>query len=413
MGDLMTPVLQARSANAYHALQDSNLPRTKNGETFADTFMVASTKAALRQNDNDTGVKTADFFNIENSVILTAMYNKTILREGIMGYGDMKYLFLPLGDTAEMMDFNISVDPDAGTAKGWFISKDRDFALDLSKGSAVVDGQVIDIPQGAARVVDQDIFLDAETFSQWFPVNFKYNFHQQSIELLPRETLPFQAMADRNDRREAIGQGTANTASLPRMEDHYKLLEPLTADITLKGSHESGKKRENGFQGGYSVLAQGDIGKMSADLFFSGDDENGLKNSRITLERGDPDGNLLGPLNATRVCVGDVRVPNFPVQSGGKNEIGTTITNQDLDRTREYDTTHFEGDLSPGWDVEIYRNGNLVGSQRVGPEGRYEFEDVALFYGENNFELIFYGPQGQKKNGNKTLERGAGYAPQG
>ena len=52
----------------------------------------------------------------------------------------------------------------------------------------------------------------------------------------------------------------------------------------------------------------------------------------------------------------------------------------------------------PGWDVELYRNGILLASLIVDDTGFYEFSDVELFGGENDFELFFYGPQGEIRN---------------
>lgn len=343
----------------------------------------------------------------DNLMILDARYKNMLLSSGMTAYGDSDRVLIPLGEITRVIDFNIRVDAESETAKGWFISENRNFSLDLSKGEAVIDGKRLKIPEGKAGSADGEIYVDAQVLGEWFPVDFNYEFYTQSLKVNPREDLPFQARAERENLRGQLVEADGNGTVLPRKKSRYNLLEFPVVDISLLGSHESGKERDNGFSGEYSVLARGDVGKMSADIFFAGDDEDSLKNSRITLERGDPDGNLLGPMKATHVAVGDVQVPSFPIISSGQNEIGGTIGNQALSRTRDFDTTRFEGDIPPGWDVEIYRNGNLVGSQRVGSDGRYDFKEVDLFYGKNDFELIFYGPQGQKRTQTKRINVGS------
>lgn len=343
----------------------------------------------------------------DNLMILDARYKNILLSSGMTAYGDNDRVLIPLGEITRVIDFNIQVNAESETAKGWFISENRNFSLDLSKGEAVIDGKRLKIPEGTAGSANGEIYVDAQVLGEWFPVDFNYEFYTQSLKVVPREDLPFQERAERENRRGQLVGADGNGAVLPRKKSRYNLLETPVVDISLQGSHESGKKRDNGFSGEYSVLARGDVGKMTADIFFAGDDKDSLKNSRITLERGDPDGNLLGPMKATHVAVGDVQVPSFPIISSGQNEIGGTIGNQALSRTRDFDTTRFEGDLPPGWDVEIYRNANLVGSQRVGSDGRYDFKEVDLFYGKNNFELIFYGPQGQKRTQTKSINVGS------
>ena len=345
----------------------------------------------------------------DNLLILDARYKNTLLSSGMTAYGDNNRVLIPLGEITRIIDFNIQVDAESKTAKGWFISEDRPFSLDLSRGEAVIAGQPFKIAEGTTGAADGEIYVDSQVLGEWFPVDFNYEFYSQSVKVNPRESLPFQSRSERENRRGQVLEADANGTVLPRKESRYNLLEFPVVDISLQGEHESGKAREseNGFSGEFSVLARGDVGKMSADIFFAGDDENGLNNSRITLERGDPEGNLLGPMNATHVAIGDVQVPSFPIISSGQNETGGTIGNQALNRTRDFDTTRFEGDLPPGWDVEIYRNGNLVGSQRVGADGRYDFKEVDLFYGKNDFELIFYGPQGQKRTQTKSINVGS------
>ncbi|MCG8551339.1 MAG: SPOR domain-containing protein [Desulfobacterales bacterium] len=342
----------------------------------------------------------------DNLLILDAQYKNMLLSSGMTAYGDNNRVLIPLEEITRVIDFNIRVDAASQTAKGWFISEGRQFSLDLSKGEAVIEGRQLKIPEGKAGSADGEIYVDAQVLGEWFPVDFTYDFYNQSIKINPREDLPFQARAERESRLGQVIKGDRNNAVLPRKKSRYNLLEVPVMDISLQGAHESGKERDNGFSGEYSLLARGDVGKMTADIFFAGDDEDGLQNSRITLERGDPDGNILGPMKATHIAVGDVQVPDFPIISSGQNETGGTITNQALNRTRDFDTTRFEGDLPPGWDVELYRNGNLVGSQRVESDGRYDFKEVDLFYGKNDFELIFYGPQGQKRTQTKSMNVG-------
>ena len=39
------------------------------------------------------------------------------------------------------------------------------------------------------------------------------------------------------------------------------------------------------------------------------------------------------------------------------------MNNKDLYRPSEFDKTSFEGNLQPGWDVELYRNNVLIDSK--------------------------------------------------
>jgi hypothetical protein len=65
------------------------------------------------------------------------------------------------------------------------------------------------------------------------------------------------------------------------------------------------------------------------------------------------------------------------------------------DQPTSFDRHTLQGDLPPGWDVELYYNEALVGFQQSRPDGKYSFDDQPLAYGPNEFRLVFHGPLGQ------------------
>lgn len=62
--------------------------------------------------------------------------------------------------------------------------------------------------------------------------------------------------------------------------------------------------------------------------------------------------------------------------------------------------------MPSGWDAELYRNGQLIGFQESRDDGRYEFFDIELFFGRNDFEVVLYGPQGQVRRERSSVPVG-------
>jgi hypothetical protein len=104
---------------------------------------------------------------------------------------------------------------------------------------------------------------------------------------------------------------------------------------------------------------------------------------------------LLGPLKATHFAVGDVATVSTPLVVQNTAGRGAFVTNRPVGRPDSFDRTNFRGELPAGWDAELYRNDQLIGYVQSRGDGRYEFLDVPLNYGQNRFEIILYGPQGQ------------------
>ncbi len=114
---------------------------------------------------------------------------------------------------------------------------------------------------------------------------------------------------------------------------------------------------------------------------------------------------LLGPLDATHFAIGDVAGLSSRLVPGTTGR-GLEVTNRPLFNPVAFDRTRFDGDLPSGWDAELYRNGELLAFSRSDGSQRYVFADVPLVYGDNRFEIILYGPQGQQRSRLESINVG-------
>lgn len=177
----------------------------------------------------------------------------------------------------------------------------------------------------------------------------------------------------------------------------YQLFSFPSMDLTMDGSfYRPMRGLPADSESGYSMLMRGDLAYMSGRLFFSGREGQHPQSARLSLERAHPEGGLWGPFNATRVELGDVNLPYLPF-GGGQAERGVLLGNLDLYQGFSFDRTEISGDAPAGWQVELYRNDILLQSQVVGGDGRYQFDDVELYFGENRLRLVFIGPNGERR----------------
>jgi hypothetical protein len=135
---------------------------------------------------------------------------------------------------------------------------------------------------------------------------------------------------------------------------------------------------------------------MQAALYANAGQAGTGQDLRLTLGRTDPDAGLLGPLNARSALAGSIPVPGVAgISFGSATGNGVAISNRPLNQPAQFDRHTLQGDLPPGWDVELYFNNALVAFQASRPDGKYVFADLPLVYGPNEFRLVFHGPLGQ------------------
>ena len=365
----------------------------KNGSpaSSAPATSPAQTEAAVPAAPADTLV------NDENMLILSVTFPAIGLKQEIVGYGDQETTLLPLGGFAQALDFDLKVDAAKGNASGWFISEDRTFFLDAAQKKIRINGETVDWNESQIFVGEDDIYVDSRLLSQWFPVDVTISTGEMTAELKPREKLPIQLQYDREQKRKGLSGKEDMSLKYTPTQAPYELYSFPVMDVSLASGVEKNDRDNSELRMNHSVVAEGDLAHMGAKVFLSGDEEEPLDRARITLERLDPEAKLLGKMRASRITVGDVSPVTLPILGSSSIERGVSVANGEINRSRDFDTTRFEGNAQPGWDVELYQNGNLINSVRVGSDGRYLFEDIPVYFGPNAFQLLAHGPQGQRR----------------
>ena len=80
---------------------------------------------------------------------------------------------------------------------------------------------------------------------------------------------------------------------------------------------------------------------------------------------------------------------------------GISLSNSPYARPTTLGNVPFGGQLGPGWTVEAYRGGRLIGFDSVNSLGQFSF-DVPVQYGENPVDFVAYGPFGEIREFNRT-----------
>jgi hypothetical protein len=359
--------------------------------------LSSATPSGDAQQASSPAAPAETLLNDDNMLVLSVVCPAVRLKQEVVGYGDEQTTLLPLGEVAHALDFAIAVDPKKRTASGWFISEDRTLSIDATKRTIKVDGKSYPWDDKAIAVGEDEIFVDSRLLSQWLPVDFKISMGELTATVEPREKLPLQTQLEREKKRQGLGKKEDTSLKYDALESPYALYSFPVMDVSLTSGVETDNSSKSGLQLNHSIVAEGDLARMTAKAYLSGNEEDPLDNARLTLERLDPGGKLLGPMQATKVAVGDVTPADLPVLGSSGTARGVSVSNADVNRSRDFDTTRFEGNMQPGWDVELYQNGNLINSVRVGADGRYLFEDVPVYFGANAFQLLALGPQGQKR----------------
>lgn len=343
-------------------------------------------------------------------VLLEVRLDAHILGEAITTYQLGRETFLPLGELARLLTLAIRTQPEQGTAEGFILSQARDFGLNVAQSKVTLAGQTQAFDPALVRLQDDDIYVASALLAQWLPLDLVVNSYSLTLQVHARERLPLQERLERERLGARAGSRTAGyeDPGYPRQELPYRLLGMPFIDQTLGVGLRAGNGSRQG-SASYTAYLTGDLLGMESALYVSSTQDKPAPELRFTLARHDPDAGLLGPLRARSVMFGsavsmpsvaNITGPGASVNSAGQSQsqgLGLSVSNRPIDQPTSFDRHTLQGELPPGWDVELYFNDALTGFQASRPDGRYRFEDQPLVYGLNEFRLVFHGPLGQQR----------------
>ncbi len=323
-----------------------------------------------------------------------------VLSEALFAQKKEGRLYLYFDDFLRAVDFPIDIDLEAKKADGWFVREGNRFSMDLEAQEIIVNEYQIPLEASDYFILEEGfggLYIEKAVLERAFGVGLDFKVSNLEIRFSSDFALPVEEKLYRQQRKESL-IFTKNEAELPEIKQDYKMATMPFVDVQMRNSYQ---KREGADEAqtnaSYSVITASDFLYGGLKTYTSGSDTEKIEQFRFdwTRESQSEDETILG---FNKIQMGDVTTPRLNVFRGSGQEFGFRLSNESsfLNKENEKtDVTRFEGDIQPGWDIEIYRNNILVATHTADSTGQYIIEDVPLTFGENNFRLVFYGPQGQ------------------
>jgi Carboxypeptidase regulatory-like domain len=354
--------------------------------------------------------------NADDALLFDVRLGQYRLGDGVRGYETASGPCVDLADTIIALDLPIRLDKKLRRATGWAFAESRTITLDrefniaqiMNKSEKIGADDIYDTPEGWCVATD--------TLSRWLGITLTADQGNALLVIKSATKLPVEMAMERQARATRVqSSGVFDLKNLPRASAPFRGVRMPSVDavVSLGGLRERSRTGASGsrINASYELYAAGEVGPIAYNARLSSNRSGVPESLRVQAYRTDPEGKLFGPLKATTVAVGDVAgaTSALVAQSGAGR--GAMITNRPVERRDAFDRTDFRGELPSGWDAELYRNGQLLMFATNRADGRYEFLDVPLLYGQNRFEVVLYGPQGQIKREEKAVPVGLDSIP--
>jgi hypothetical protein len=346
----------------------------------------------------------------DDALLFDVRLNQYRLGDGVRGYTTPEGVCVDLGDVILALDIAVRLDKQSRRATGWAYDEQQTLTIDRGSGReqirnttrAIATSDIYDAPEGWC--------VSTVALSRWLGIALEPDTHNALLVVKSDKKLPPQLAAERR-ARVAATVPVFDLASLPKSNAPYSGIRIPSVDVVASIGATRDQRSGRRIDAQYELYASGEVGPIAYDTRLSSDRSGVPSSLRTRLYRTDPAADLLGPLKATHVAVGDVQGFSSPLVAQSAVGRGFVVTNRPVDRPVNFDRTDFRGELPRGWDAELYRNGQLLAFANDRADGRYEFLDVPLQYGQNRFEVVLYGPQGQIRRDVKSVPVGLDSIP--
>lgn len=350
--------------------------------------------------------------NEDNALLFDVRVGQWRVGDGVRGYQTESGVCVDLADVIIAFDLPVRLDKKSRRATGWLFEESRTFTLDRETNIVQIVNNNTELASTDVRDVPEGWCVDTDALARWLNVEVKADQSNALLILKADRKLPFELAEERKARSGKARPAQAfDLSRLPQARDPYKLARLPSVDVVASVGIARDKRTGNRLDARYEIYASGELAGASFDARLSSDDRGVPDSLRLRAYRTDPGGNLLGPLNATHFALGDVSTNSTALGIQTTAGRGAFITNRPLNRPSNFDRTAFRGELPDGWDAELYRNEQLIAYVQSRGDGRYEFIDVPLLYGQNRFEVVLYGPQGQVRRDVKMIPVGLDSIP--
>jgi hypothetical protein len=285
------------------------------------------------------------------------------------------------GILCETSDRNIS---------GFLFREAWKFQINCQEKKAVYRQKTIELTSSLCLVSGTETYLSIKGLEELFSLQIESRFDRSEFIISSDQLFPAQEKRQREQRAiEAAKHQELNPNDIKSAPS--TLFNWGALDLRVSSRANNLRKRHRP-QHTFETTQSFEVVGMDFFQYLSSN-ANGIASRRQTLQKVDTYGKSL-PLGIRDIKLIDVETPALPL-IGSRSGRGAYIASFGPTTPDGFDSHNFRGFLPNGWEVELYQNGLLIARQGADDKGFYEFNDVSLTYGGNQFRLVFYGPQGQ------------------
>ncbi|WP_320052785.1 SPOR domain-containing protein [uncultured Acetobacteroides sp.] len=326
----------------------------------------------------------------EVSVLVTVDRLSEFYAEALYSSNDRLYvsiegLFGPLG-----IPYIVSAKGDS--ISGYIGAKRQPYLIDYSRQRVSVGGKEYSFRGGLVSYSGM-LYMESSLFGGTFGLDMTFNFRSLILKVKPNFELPIfkqqQLEAMRKNIAKVKGEVVADTV----VSRSYHLFKPGMVDWSVASYQKWKGETTNSF--GLGVGTELLYGEANVSAYYNDRYKFSDRNLYYLWRWVDNDKTLIRQAQVGRISNQTIAFINAPIVGVAVRNTPTTVR-----KAKGYYTINEVAE--PNWTVELYINNVLVDYTKTDASGAYTFK-VPIVYGYTTLKLKFYGPLGEERTEERTM----------
>ncbi len=312
-------------------------------------------------------------------------------------------VYLSLIEVFDFLKIKNSYTAGFESVNGFFITEDAAYNIDRVNNRITFKDKEFQLKAGDIIRTETNLFLKTELFGQVFGLDCSFSYRSLSVSMNTSIELPVIREMRLAQMRKSLGQITGDIVADTVIGRKFPLIHFGMADWSAILTQEI-----KGPKGARLSLNLGGVilgGETNINLNYTTNTPFQERNQFYQWRYANNKYKAL-----RQVILG--KINSFSTSTINSPVLGIQITNTPTTYRQSFGTYTLSDVTEPGWTVELYVNNVLVDYKQADASGFYTFE-VPMIYGNTNVKLQFYGPWGEERSKEQTLNIPYNFLPAG
>lgn len=317
-------------------------------------------------------------------------------------YMDEK-IYVNAGLLFNILKINHTVSLGNDSITGFFLNEQTRYSINAKDHNARIGNNYHDLKPNEVFRSDMGLYLQNTVYGKIFGLNLDFNFRSLSLELKTEHELPIIKELRQEQMRKNINRlsGVVDVDTTYKRE--YHVLRGGMVDWSIVSTQTSGSRSDTRASLGIGTELLG--GEATAILNYSSLQGFDERQQQYRWRWVNNESSLVKQVQAGKIPIRATSSLYAPV-------IGASISNSPTTFRRSFGSYTLTDYTEPGWTVELYINNVIVDFVTSDASGFFSFE-VPLVYGSSQVTLRFYGPWGEERIKEQTINIPYNFIPAG